>query len=547
MEKTQIDMIKEEAEKAKCEESKKRMIKYKIYNHKTHKIETRERVGKASKSSFKRISILLSIIIIEVAVLIFLITQFLINFLWVLVVFYSIGFIFSLRVAVSDFKSYDSKIAWILFLLVLAPVSVFAYLFAGEITATPIKSRRLKRIDKNTKFLLKTKIPAELPLRVRRDCTYMQNCSDYVPYYNGSCEYFENGEMFFEDVLTKLKTAEKFVFMDFFILEEGQLANAVFRILTERVKAGVDVRIIVDGLGSHGTLSLFKIKRINRAGIKIIPFEPVIPVINLFMNYRDHRKIIVIDGKMGYVGGANIADEYVNAKKKYGLWKDAAMRIDGEAVNSLTLTFLRMWEYSSKKSAEYDKFLINAQSDAKVKGTVIMPYAGGPEQRLKLCKEVYSNIIADTKEKLYIMTPYFIIDRHMIDMIKNKAQSGVDVRIIIPGVRDKKFVYSLSLANVKSMLASKVKVYTYAPGFLHSKVIISDDECAVVGSVNMDFRSFYQQYESATYIAGCDALKKIAADFDKTFEESKEILTVNKRNIFERIWISFLRLFTPLM
>ena len=547
MEKTQIDVIKEAAEKARAEDLQKRIVKYNTYNLKTRKIETKEFVGRASKASFQRIFILFSIMIVEVAILIVMLTQFLITSLWVIAVLYSIGLIFSVRVAVSEDKSYDSKIAWIMFLLVFAPVAIFAYLFAGEITTTPIKSYRLKRIDEKTKFLQKTEISAELSVRVKQECAYVQNTSDYIPYFNGSCRYFSSGEDFFEDVLTRLKTAEKFVFMDFFILEEGQLANAVFRILTERVKAGVDVRIIVDGLGSHKTLSWSKIRRIRKSGVKIIPFEPIKPHVNLFVNYRNHRKILVVDGQTGYVGGTNIADEYVNAKAKHGVWKDASLRIDGEAVKSLTLTFLRMWEYSSKRKPEYERFLCNACSETVSGTAVIMPYAGGPEQKLKLCKEVYCNIISNSKEKLYIMTPYFIVDRHMIRMIKNKAQSGVDVRMVIPNVPDKKLVYLLTLANADSMIASGVKISTYTPGFLHSKVVLSDGECAVVGSVNMDFRSFYQQYESAAYIAGCEAVKEVSADFERTFEVSTEVTSAKRRNVFVRMWIAFLRLFAPLM
>jgi len=544
----QIEKIKEKAEQARETEHQKRMIKYRTYNYKTKQLETRERVGKASKSSFRRIILLLFLIVVEIAVLVVFLTHFIITSIWVLSVLYGFGIIFAIRVAVSDSKSYDSKIAWIMFLLIFAPVAIFAYTFAGEMTATPLKSRRLKKIAAQTKFLHKPDLSAELPSRVKQDCTYIQNSSDYITHFSGTCEYFPTGEDFFEDVLARLQTAKDFIFIEFFILEKGQLANAIFHILTERVRAGVDVRIIVDGLGSHGALSWRKIRRMRKAGIKIIPFEPIVPIVNLLMNYRNHHKIIVIDGQIGYVGGINIADEYVNAKKKHGIWKDCGMRIEGEAVKNLTLAFLRMWEYSSKKKPDYEKFLSATKtSETQNTGNVILPYVGGPERKTKLCKEVYCNIISNARSKLYIMSPYFIVDRHMIGMLQNKAKSGVDVRLIIPGIPDMKLVYSLTLSNVGRMLDSGVKVYKYTPGFLHSKVVMSDDECAVVGSVNMDSRSFYQQYESAVDVANDSSINAIASDFEKTFDESAQLTVLRRRNIFVRIWFSFLRLFAPLM
>jgi len=549
MEKTQIGAIKEKAREAE-KKVKRKTMQIPSLNIETKKLGTRELVIRSGKEGnpFKRIVFIFLFILIELAFFAFIYARFIMAFLWFLAIPYGLGIIFACRVAVSN-KNYDSKIAWILFLLILAPAAVIVYLLAGEMTASPFKSRKLKKIHNKTKFLQKTDVPNALTPRIKQDCTYIQNISDFIPYFNVTTEYFPTGEAFFEDVLTKLQKAEKFIFMDFFILEDGHLSEAVFKILIEKAQAGIDVRIIVDGLGSHNTLSLAKIKRIRKHGIKIIAFEPVLPLINFFINYRDHRKIIVIDGRMGYVGGANIADEYINAKDKYGMWKDASMRIDGEAVKSLTLMFLRAWEYSSKETPDYELFLNSTYNGTEQGNDIVIPYADGINEPHRLGKGVYSNIISNAKESLYIMTPYLIVDNCMLDMLKAKAQSGIDVRIIIPDVPDKKIIYALTRSNAEKLAKSGVRIYTYTPGFLHSKVILSDDECAVVGSINMDFRSFYQQYESAAYIGGGTTLQAIAGDFQITFNVSNEITLgdIKKRNIFARIGLAFVRLFAPLM
>jgi cardiolipin synthase len=399
-------------------------------------------------------------------------------------------------------------------------------------------------------LLKKTNIHSDLSARIERDGTLIQSISDYVPIRASATAYFPTGEDFFEDVLTQIKRAEKFIFMDFFILDEGHLAKAIFTVLIEKARAGVDVRVIVDGLGSHNTLSLSRVKRIRKQGIKIIAFEPVIPIVNFFMNYRNHRKIIVVDGNVGYVGGTNIADEYINAKRKFGNWKDASIRIDGNAVSSLTLMFLRMWEYSSKQQPDYDLFLSAAANNyTGTGGELVIPYSDGIDEKHRIGKKVYQSIITNAQKSLYIMSPYFVVDSDMIEMLKAKAQSGVDVRLILPGIPDKKIVYALSRANAEKLVDSGVRVYLYTPGFLHSKVMLSDDECAVVGSINMDFRSFYQQYESAVYITGNKSLNAIVRDFEQTFSESQEIRCgdIKRKNIFVRIWLAFLRLFAPLM
>jgi cardiolipin synthase len=500
-------------------------------------------------ASLRRPALIVGLLVAELALLAVFYTRFILTYLWVLIIPFVLGVIFACRVAVSN-KNYDSKIAWIIVLLLFSPVTAPIYLVAGESTATPLKTRRLKKIQGKTKYLTRADISDIPSPRIQQDCAYMQNTADFVPYFNCAAEYFPDGEAFFEDVLTRLQTAKKFVFLDFFIIDKGFLTDTVFNILSERAKEGVDIRVIVDGLYSHNSLTRANARRLRKAGIKIITFETVVPIMNFFMIYRNHQKIIVIDGEIGYVGGTNIADEYINAKVKHGIWKDASIRIEGRAVESLMLIFLRMWEYSQKEEPDYKFFLNQAKAcPADKDNGLIMPYAGGVSEKQRLGKNIYTNIIGNARKTLYIMTPYFIIDDGMSELLKTKAQSGVDVRIIIPGIPDQKIVYTLTRFNAEKLIACGVRIFTYSPGFLHSKVMLSDGECAVVGSINMDFRSFYQQYESAAYIGGGAVLQSVADDFEKTFIISREIKAadIKRRNIFARIGLAVLRLFSPIM
>lgn len=542
-----INAIKAKA-KAAALKVRPLVTRYRVYNPKTKRAELRVHVIKSGKEggSLKRINLIASVLLVEIAVLAVLYVRVLQAFWWFLLVPYVLCIFFAWRVAVGQ-KNSDSKIAWILFLLIFAPIAFIVYLLAGELTTSPLKSLRLKRIVRDSKFLQHPEICDEISNEVRQDCNYLQSNTDYVPFFDSVTEYFPTGETFFEDVLEQLEKAKKFIFLEFYIFKDGFLSKEIMNILYDKAAKGVDVRIICDGLGSHNSLSFSNVRKIRRNGIKIIAFEPLIPVVNFFMNYRDHRKLIIIDGETGYVGGANIGDEYINAQRRFGYWKDAGMRIQGSAINSLTLTFLRMWEYSSKTRPEYAKFLLPSTSSQSK--DIVFPYADGPNEKNKAAKGIYANMIMNARSSVYIMTPYFIVESYILDLLKAKAESGVDVRLIIPGVPDKKASYALTLYNAEKLLRHGVKVFTFTPGFIHSKVVLVDNSRAVVGSVNMDFRSFYHQYESAAYVTGEKNLSGIICDFEETLSYCNEITfeTKRKRGILSRCGLALLRLFSPLM
>ena len=312
------------------------------------------------------------------------------------------------------------------------------------------------------------------------------------------------------------------------------------------MKLGVDVRVIYDDLGSHKVLSKKEKNALKKAGIKIQPFNRVTPFFSATLNYRDHRKIVVIDGKSAYTGGCNLADEYVNEKRMHGYWKDSGIRLDGNAVDGFTLMFLRQWEFLTKQKEDYSKFLRKAQ---QISGdSVFVPYADGLDYDKNIGKNVYENMISSAKEKIYIMTPYFIVDDTLTNLLINKAMSGVDVKLIIPEIPDKAFVYGVTRNNAEKLIDYGVKVYLMKKSFVHSKLLLTENS-VVVGSINMDLRSFYQQFECAVYTDDDNVKKEVLIDFENTIKDSLLITEKNKlrNHLIYRAFAGVMQIFAPFM
>ena len=313
-----------------------------------------------------------------------------------------------------------------------------------------------------------------------------------------------------------------------------------------KAKNGVDVRIIYDDLGSSKNFSHKTKKRIKDGGILLKPFNKLSPIFHLSHNFRDHRKIIVIDGKVAYTGGTNIADEYINVKKIHGYWKDNGVKITGQAVDGFTLIYLKQWEVLTKNKQEYSQFL-NLYTEEQNK-SIFIPYADGLEYIHPIGRSVYENMILSANKFLFIMTPYFVIDDGITNLIINKALSGIDVRIILPAVPDKKFVYTVTRNNAEKLIDYGVKVYTMKDSFVHSKVVLTEDAVSV-GSINMDLRSFYQQFESALYTDDKKICDSVLEDFNNTFSKCEQITQKNKwsKNIFYRMFVGAMQVFAPFM
>ncbi len=425
-------------------------------------------------------------------------------------------------------KNSQSKPVWILFLLTCFTFGYIIYFISNEKVFWGRYKKRYERILINSYNYQKASNIETNNKITKKECVYLEKAGNFAAYKDTDAKYFSSGTLMFDSVIEDLKNAKKFIFIEFFIFSDGVLLKRILNILSEKVKQGVDVRIIYDDLGSHGSLKYKTKKAIKNTGIKIHSFNKLLPKFSAMLNYRDHRKIIVIDGKVAYTGGTNLADEYINEKRMYGYWKDAGIRVDGAAVEAFTLMFLRQWEFVTKQSINYANYL--GLAEKRKNTSVFVPYADGLEYADNIGKNVYTNMIANANEKIYIMSPYFVIDDTINNLLINKAKSGVDVRIVLPEIADKKIVYIISRNNAEKLIKHGVKIYTMKNSFVHSKVMFTENS-AVVGSINMDLRSFYQQFESAIYTNDDGVMRSIEEDFNETFEKSLRLNNTNlKRN-----------------
>ncbi|MEG1527543.1 MAG: cardiolipin synthase [Clostridia bacterium] len=523
-------------------------LRSKRYAFKVHSRDTKTVKIKTENNGygvFKTVFVVF-LIVWQLASFLFLYFLFLAAYRWYLIISFALSLIACIHVLSTE-KNGQSKAVWILFLIICFSFAYIIYILSDEHIFFARAKRRYNEIYSATENLRGEYVaPINANTAVKEDVEYLHNTGLFIPYTNTDIVYFPSGAQLFDDVLARLEKAEKFIFMEFFIIADGVLLTRLLDCLAKKAKEGVDIRIIYDDMGSHRTILNSTKERIKKDGIKIFAFNRLIPRFNVALNYRDHRKIIVVDGKTAYTGGSNIADEYINEKQMYGYWKDTGVRLDGTAVDGFTLIFLRQWEFLTKTKQDYLPFLKLNQPTTNT--SVVMPYADGLDYASAIGKNTYLNIMASAKEKLYIMSPYFIPDDSIINMLANKALSGVDVRIILPGIPDKSLVYSVSRNNAERLIDSGAKIYCMKNSFVHSKLVLSENS-VVIGSINIDLRSFYQQFESAVYTNDAKVLSDVLQDFDLTFEDCEQITNKNtkRRNIFNRIKAGILQLFAPLM
>ena len=351
---------------------------------------------------------------------------------------------------------------------------------------------------------------------------YIHSCGNYPVYTNTRVTYFPQGEDKWARMLLELEKAKHYIYLEYFILREGLMWGKVLEILERKVRQGVDVRLLYDGTCELTTLPEGYPQKMEALGIRCKMFCPISPIVSSHYNYRDHRKILVIDGKVAFTGGVNLADEYINHVNRFGHWKDTAIMLEGDAVESFSLMFWQMWNVDEKE-AQFPEDLSPAESaPVSAKGYVI-PYGDCPLDKEKIGEMVYIDILNRANDYVFIMTPYLILDGEMESALKFTAQRGVDVRIILPGIPDKKIPYALAKTHYKSLLSSGVKIYEYAPGFVHAKVFLSDQREAVVGTINLDYRSLYHHFECAAYLKDVDCLEDIRQDFQNTMRKCRMV------------------------
>ncbi|MFQ6866637.1 cardiolipin synthase [Blautia sp.] len=419
-----------------------------------------------------------------------------------------------------------AKITWLVVVMLLPVFGALLFLYTQKNIGHRALRDHYAQLNKETEKSLTQNPETEKALRQSDPgaaalARYVGRSGCYPVYDHTSVTYFPLGEDKFKEMLIQLEKAEKFIFLEYFIVNEGEMWGKILEILVQKAKEGVDVRMLYDGTCELSTLPHDYPKRLQKLGIKCKMFAPIKPFVSTHYNYRDHRKILVIDGKVAFNGGINLADEYINTYEKYGHWKDTAVMVEGEAARSFTRMFLHMW-FLDEKEKDFDRFLNVPVTPQTAKGFV-MPYGDCPLDKDKVGEQVYMDMLNRAQNYIYIMTPYLILDGELENTLKYAAERGVDVQIILPGIPDKYIPFALALTHYKSLLESGVKIYEYTPGFVHAKVFVCDDREAVVGTINLDYRSLYHHFECATYMWGTDCIPQILNDFILTQEKCREM------------------------
>ena len=441
----------------------------------------------------------------------------------------------------------------LVFLILLFPVFGGAFYWIFHFQTTPVGYRRkLSRIEQESVRAFGVKIDAyaeacrDLP-SCRKQLHYMKNNTPFPVYKNTDTRYFRGGVDMLSQMLDDLGGAKRYIFLEYFIIADGVMWNAILDVLKERVKAGVDVRIIYDDLGCFLSLPSNYAQMLRDLGIKCELFNRFHPLLTSTQNNRDHRKICVVDGEIAYTGGINLADEYIGERIKYGRWKDNAVRLCGDGAWSFTVIFLQTWSALTLKDEDYEGYRPKS-SVRRLSDGYVQPYSDSPMDRENVGEHIYLRIIEQAQEYLYITTPYLMVDDGMISALKLCAKSGVDVRIITPEIPDKKAVHFTTRSYYRPLIRAGVRIFEYKDGFMHAKTFVSDDTVATVGTVNLDFRSLYLHFECGTCLYRTSSIKDMKQDYLETLESCREITEKDcKANVFVSFLRSICRIFAPLM
>ncbi len=465
------------------------------------------------------------------------------------------------------------KIAWIIPIMLFPLVGSMLYLFVkfnfGNMAAKGILQKNIKE----TKTYAKTDEDVREGLekeesKFSKIASYIENAGGYPIWKNTRMEYYPLGDFLLEPIIEELKKAKEYIFLEFFMIEEGIFWNRILEVLERKAAEGVEVRLIYDDFGCVALLPRKYHMLLNKKGIQTKRYATLRPFLSTHLNNRDHRKMIIIDGKTAVSGGINLCDEYINAYEKYGHWKDNGFIIKGDAVYNYLMMFLQMWNTMTKNGMKEDKkylenlrcFITEGHSEngkageskkkhEKQPSGYVIPYGDGPHQEENVAEQVYMDIISRATKYVYIMTPYLILDHEMKQCLMHASKSGVDVRIIMPHIPDKKAVFAVARTYYPQLIKSGVKIYEYAPGFVHAKTFLADDEVAVAGTINLDFRSMYLHYECASLFYKTEGLDRIKNDFDTTFEMCQQISMKEyyRFSMWQKITGRILRIIGPLI
>lgn len=464
--------------------------------------------------------------------------------------------VFTIMMVVYVFNSNHStsvKLSWITLIMLLPGFGGLLYIFIQTDIGHRTIKKRIKIIVKETQkeFLDQE----DLMEKLKSENKGLYNLATYTgraggfPIYEGSrTKYFPLGEDAFKEMLIQLERAEKFIFMEYFIVDEGYMWGQILKILSDKVNQGVEVRFMYDGTCEFALLPHSYPKKLRALGIKCKVFSPIRPFLSTHYNYRDHRKILVVDGRVAFTGGINLADEYINLVEVYGHWKDTAIMIEGQSVESVTLMFLQLWN-ASEENRSYMTEVYKSKPLEKKETGYVLPFGDSPLDNDKVGQMLYMDILDRAKDYVYIMTPYLVLDGEMVTSLQFAARRGIDVKIIMPHIPDKHFVFAQSRSHYRELIESGVQIYEYTPGFMHAKAFLSDDSKALVGTINLDYRSLYHHFECGLYMEETSTIVDIKSDFEKTLEKSQRVTLedIKKYNIFMTISGRVLKIFAPLM
>lgn len=502
-------------------------------------------------AGFLRIGLVAIVILLQLLLMVILVRNLRQNAIYIYVIIEFVAVI-NIFVLASRNRNSAYTIAWMLIIMFLPVFGHLLYVLWGRSDTRGLRPVRTREsIAYGNQFLEKKhEIYASLmdqhPSR-KRLAGYLGR-KGFPLYQNTKCDYFPLGELQFDSMIADMEQAEKFIFLQYFILNTGKLWNRISDVLVRKAKEGVEVRLMFDDLGSIITVPDNLVRELRQNGIQVVRYAPVHRFISrLHLNYRNHQKIAVIDGHIGYTGGTNLADEYANYYPKHGHWKDTAIRMEGDAVWSLTAIYLQMWDAESRSRSDYE---IYRPVKTVIGSGFFQPFADGPVNNPDNPAEImYRNMVANAREYVYITTPYLVIDNTMRDLLYASATAGVDVRIITPRIWDHWYVHGVTRSNYRSLLEAGVRIYEYTPGYIHAKTIISDDDHCITGSINMDYRSFHLHFENGVWICGSPVLKEIKKDILDTFAACEEIQIEDwvKRPLYIRFLEGVLRVFAVML
>lgn len=440
-----------------------------------------------------------------------------------------------------------AKITWLILLMITPVFGVVFYVYLKSDLGHRLEKKRVEQLQEETKDLLVTSKEVETKIQKENAGVaglqyYLQHHGHFCMYQHTKVTYYKLGEEKWKEMLTQLELAKEFIYLEYFIIEEGLMWGNILEILSRKVKEGVEVKVLYDGTCEYSTLPHDYPKRLGELGIECKMFAPLTPFISSHYNYRDHRKIMVIDGTVAFTGGVNLADEYINQRVKFGHWKDVAVKLEGEGVKSFYVMFLQMW-YVTEKEPDFKQLLEekkNCWKQVEADGFVI-PYGDCPLDEEKVGERVYMDMLNRANSYVYIYSPYLILDSELETAIKFASERGVEIHIILPGIPDKKLPYSLAKTHYPSLLASNVHLYEYTPGFVHGKMLLVDGREAVVGTINLDYRSLYHHFECGVYMYQCDELRAMEKDFIETRKNCHKVQWEDWKK--EKMWLRLLGFF----